>query len=121
MPIYVYHCNNCDYQFDQYQRFTDESLIICPECGRPTLHKVYQPVGIVFKGKGFYATDNRSTSGLASSHAKEDSAESAVLKAESNALEKSETSGKGDKQAAEKTESSKKAKEAKATVTAPSA
>jgi len=36
---------------------------VCPECLEETLHKVYQPVGIVFKGKGFYATDHRSASG----------------------------------------------------------
>ena len=119
MPIYVYHCSNCDYQFDQYQRFTDESLIICPECGRPTLHKVYQPVGIVFKGKGFYATDNRSTSGLASSHAKEDAAGAATLKAESSPNEKPDTGGNGDKQTAKKTESPKKTKEVAAPVAAP--
>ena len=120
MPIYVYHCNNCDYQFDQYQRFTDESLIICPECGRPTLHKVYQPVGIVFKGKGFYATDNRSTSGLASSHAKEDAAESAALKSETSPVEKPDKGDNGDKTATKKTETPKKAKEATATVAASS-
>ena len=48
--------------------------MVCPECGEPTLRKVYQPVGIVFKGKGFYATDNRSPSGQSfSSTDKEDS------------------------------------------------
>ncbi len=120
MPIYVYHCSNCDYQFDQYQSFTDESLTICPECGRPTLHKVYQPVGIVFKGKGFYATDNRSTSGLASSHAKEDAAESTAVKSGSGALENPDTGGNGDKTASKKTESTKKAQEANAPVAIPS-
>lgn len=63
MPTYTYHCESCGIRFDQYQKFTDEPLTICPECGELTLHKVYQPVGIVFKGKGFYATDNRSPSG----------------------------------------------------------
>ncbi len=119
MPIYVYHCTNCDYQFDQYQRFTDESLTICPECDRPTLHKVYQPVGIVFKGKGFYATDNRSTSGLATSHAKEDSAESSEPKAEVSATKTSNSGDNGDKPASAKTEVGKKAKETTAPVATP--
>ena len=63
MPIYTYHCSDCGFQFDQQQKFTDPHLTICPECGKKALHKVYQPVGIVFKGSGFYATDNRSPSG----------------------------------------------------------
>jgi putative FmdB family regulatory protein len=73
MPTYTYKCENCGIRFDQYQSFTDDPLVICPECGEPTLHKVYQPVGIVFKGKGFYATDNRSPSGQSYSSEKEDS------------------------------------------------
>ena len=62
MPVYTYRCNNCGIQFDKRQSFSDDSLTICPECEQETLHKVYQPVGIVFKGKGFYATDHRSSS-----------------------------------------------------------
>ena len=111
MPIYVYHCSNCDYQFDKYQRFTDESLTICPECGRPTMHKVYQPVGIVFKGKGFYATDNRSTSGLATSHAKEDAAEANSQKVESASTKESDSGDNGDKPASKKADGPTKAKE----------
>jgi putative FmdB family regulatory protein len=50
-------------QFDRKQSFTDPVLKVCPECGKKALHKVYSPVGIVFKGSGFYATDHRSPSG----------------------------------------------------------
>lgn len=63
MPVYTYRCGNCGVQFDQTQKFTDETLTKCPECGKNTLQKVYTPVGIVFKGSGFYATDHRSPSG----------------------------------------------------------
>lgn len=63
MPVYTYRCENCGVQFDQTQKFTDEILTKCPECGKKTLQKVYTPVGIVFKGSGFYATDHRSPSG----------------------------------------------------------
>jgi putative FmdB family regulatory protein len=63
MPVYTYRCTNCGIQFDQQQSFSDEPLIRCPECGKKTLKKVYQPVGIVFKGSGFYATDHHSPSG----------------------------------------------------------
>ena len=62
MPIYTYRCENCGIQFDQQQSFSDPSLSKCPECEKKNLHKVYKPVGIVFKGSGFYATDNRKSS-----------------------------------------------------------
>jgi len=63
MPVYTYRCEDCGIQFDKRQSFSDEPLKVCPECEQETLHKVYQPVGIVFKGKGFYSTDHRSSSG----------------------------------------------------------
>jgi putative FmdB family regulatory protein len=79
MPIYTYRCSNCGVQFDQQQKFSDPPLTRCPECSKKTLHKVYQPVGIVFKGSGFYSTDHRSPSGASrySSKEKEDKGESA--------------------------------------------
>jgi putative FmdB family regulatory protein len=63
MPVYTYRCENCGVRFERYQKFEDQSLTWCPECNKKTLRKVYQPVGIVFKGSGFYATDHRSPSG----------------------------------------------------------
>lgn len=63
MPLYSYRCDNCGVQFDRQQKFTDPPLKKCPECGKSTLNKVYTPVGIVFRGSGFYATDHRSPSG----------------------------------------------------------
>lgn len=63
MPVYTYRCENCGVQFDRTQKFTDDPLKWCPECGKSALRKVYTPVGIVFKGSGFYATDHRSPSG----------------------------------------------------------
>ena len=68
MPTYTYRCENCGHQFDIFQHFTEDSLTDCPECGKQTLHKVYSPVGIVFKGSGFYSTDNRSPSGQTPVH-----------------------------------------------------
>ena len=62
MPVYVYHCLNCEFEFEQQQKFTDKPLKICPECGQSTLHKVYTPVGVIYKGSGFYSTDHRSSS-----------------------------------------------------------
>jgi putative FmdB family regulatory protein len=63
MPIYTYRCENCGVQFERQQTFNEQPLVRCPECSKKTLRKVYTPVGIVFKGSGFYATDHRSPSG----------------------------------------------------------
>ena len=63
MPIYTYRCENCGVQFERAQKFDDLPLTWCPECKKKALRKVYTPVGIVFKGSGFYATDHRSPSG----------------------------------------------------------
>ncbi len=63
MPIYTYRCENCGVQFERQQSFSEAPLTRCPECSKKTLRKVYTPVGIVFKGSGFYATDHRSPSG----------------------------------------------------------
>jgi len=67
MPVYVYHCKNCNYEFEQQQSFSDKPLKICPECGQVTLHKVFTPVSVIYKGSGFYSTDHRSSSGSSSS------------------------------------------------------
>ncbi|MBT3313960.1 MAG: zinc ribbon domain-containing protein [Anaerolineae bacterium] len=63
MPVYTYRCDNCGIQFDEKEGFNDPTKTVCPECEEESLHRVYRPVGIVFKGSGFYATDNRSPSG----------------------------------------------------------
>jgi putative FmdB family regulatory protein len=66
MPIYTYRCESCGVQFERHQFFNDPPLKTCPECRRKTLKKVIAPVGIVFKGSGFYATDHKSPSGQVS-------------------------------------------------------
>ncbi len=59
MPTYQYACTECDHAFEQFQSFSEDSLTVCPRCeGR--LRKVFNAVGVVFKGSGFYRTDNRS-------------------------------------------------------------
>lgn len=63
MPIYTYRCESCGVQFERRQFFRDDPLKTCPECRKKTLRKVIAPVGIVFKGSGFYATDHKSPSG----------------------------------------------------------
>ena len=63
MPIYTYQCDNCGVRFDRHQKFSEKPLTVCPECSKKKLRKIFTPVGIVFKGSGFYATDHRSPSG----------------------------------------------------------
>jgi putative FmdB family regulatory protein len=75
MPIYTYRCENCGVQFDRRQHFEDKPLIKCPECSKESLRKVFLPVGIVFKGSGFYATDHRSPSGQKSAKTSEKKSE----------------------------------------------
>ena len=58
MPTYSYACTACDNAFDISQKFTDDALTTCPECGG-RLRKVYGSVGVTFKGGGFYRTDSR--------------------------------------------------------------
>lgn len=58
MPTYSYACKNCGHQFDIVQAFSDNALTDCPECGGQ-LRKVFNSVGVVFKGSGFYRTDSR--------------------------------------------------------------
>ena len=62
MPVYTYRCSNCGVEFDHQQKFNEKNLTRCPECGKKKLNRVYRPVGVVFKGSGFYVTDNRSKS-----------------------------------------------------------
>ena len=66
MPTYQYACTECGHAFEQFQSFTDDALTVCPECeGR--LRKVFNAVGVVFKGSGFYRTDSRSANGTSTS------------------------------------------------------
>jgi putative FmdB family regulatory protein len=80
MPLYTYRCENCGVQFDEQQHFSDPPLTVCPECGEETLRKLYQPVGILFKGSGFYSTDHRSPSGQSTAKKAEKSEAPAAAK-----------------------------------------
>ena len=103
MPVYTYRCSNCGVQFEKQQSFSDQSLLRCPECGKRALKKVYLPVGIVFKGSGFYATDHHSPSGQASKKADEKAEE----KSNEKPVEKKESKETGEnKEPAVKTEKS---------------
>ena len=58
MPIYVYQCDRCGMTFERRQAMTAPPLVDCPEC-EGQVQRLIQPVGIMFKGSGFYVTDHR--------------------------------------------------------------
>jgi putative FmdB family regulatory protein len=96
MPTYSYHCDTCGHDFEAVQRFADEPLTECPACGSP-IRRVIQPVGVVFKGSGWYITDSRPKSSS-------DSGESAAKPSKTS--EKSEKSDKADGATSSKAEKS---------------
>ncbi|MEU0539464.1 FmdB family zinc ribbon protein [Nocardia sp. NPDC005978] len=61
MPTYSYACTECDNKFDIVQSFSDDALTTCDRCNGK-LRKLFNSVGIVFKGSGFYRTDSRNGS-----------------------------------------------------------
>lgn len=65
MPTYEYACKSCGEHLEVVQSFRDDPLTECPNC-KGTLRKVFSPVGIAFKGSGFYKTDSRSSSSSSS-------------------------------------------------------
>ena len=95
MPTYAYACTECDHRFEAVQSFSDDSLTVCPECeGR--LRKVFNAVGIVFKGGGFYRTDSRSGSSVTAGSATNGSG-SSEKSGSSGSSEKSSGSGSSEK------------------------
>ena len=60
MPTYQYRCTDCGHDLEAVQKFSDAALTECPNCGG-SLRKVFNAVGVVFKGSGFYRTDSRTT------------------------------------------------------------
>ena len=104
MPTYQYTCTDCGEPVEAVQKFTDAPLTVCSACGG-RLRKVFSPVGIVFKGSGFYRTDSRNGSS-ASAPAAKDKDKAASDSSSSSASESSSGSSNGsaDKSAAKKTE-----------------
>jgi putative FmdB family regulatory protein len=92
MPIYTYECENCGERFEARQSFSDEPLTICPTC-EGKIYRVIQPVGIVFRGSGFYVTDSRSKQNLAASGVRKDEVKSSG----SNSAESTTTSTASEK------------------------
>jgi putative FmdB family regulatory protein len=100
VPTYQYVCTECGGQLEAVQRFTDDPLTVHDDCGGQ-LRKVFSPVGIVFKGSGFYKTDSRSggSSGKSSTSSSSDSDSAASSSTSSDSAAKSEKSEKPEKSA----------------------
>jgi putative FmdB family regulatory protein len=99
VPTYQYTCSECGQGLEVVQKFTDDPLTECPNChGR--LRKVFSPVGVVFKGSGFYRTDSRtgsngsksSSSNGAKSETKSDSSSSESSSTSSSSTSKDSSS-----------------------------
>jgi putative FmdB family regulatory protein len=72
MPTYQYKCDDCGVRFERFQHFSEMPLERCPECDG-AVRRVIQPVGVIFKGSGFYVTDNKKNSALTSKADKSES------------------------------------------------
>ena len=102
MPTYQYTCTECGEPLETVQKFSDEPLTVCPACGG-RLRKVFSPVGIVFKGSGFYRTDSRKSAAAAASAASSSSTTS----------DSGSSNGSADKSADKTAEPAKKTEPAK--------
>jgi putative FmdB family regulatory protein len=101
VPTYQYTCTDCGEPVEAVQKFTDDPLTVCAVCGG-RLRKVFSPVGIVFKGSGFYRTDSRNSSVAADAKKDKQPAESAKSGESSNGS--ADKAGQADKTAAKKSE-----------------
>ncbi len=113
MPTYVYACDSCGNQFERFQSFKDEPLQTCPSCAS-AVRRVFQPVGIVFKGSGWYVTDSRKSNsatvnsddsaGKAEQAPVGDNAAKSEAKSEAKSDAKSETKSEAKSEPAAKSE-----------------
>ena len=108
MPTYQYRCTECGHDLEAVQKFSDATLTECPNCGG-RLRKVFNAVGVVFKGSGFYRNDSREKSASSSGSATD-------TKTDTKTERKSET--KSETTTAAKTDSSSGTKTDKAPASA---
>jgi putative FmdB family regulatory protein len=92
VPTYQYVCTECGGKLEAVQKFTDEPLTVHEDCGG-RLRKVFSPVGIVFKGSGFYRTDSRSGGSASSVSASKSESDTSAAPSPSSADSSSSKSG----------------------------
>ena len=95
MPTYQYTCTECAERIEVVQKFTDEPLLVCSTCGG-RLRKVFSPVGIVFKGSGFYRTDSRASATATKEKTSKDKALNGSEPGSSSSSSGSDSSGSSD-------------------------
>ncbi|CDO32173.1 FmdB family zinc ribbon protein [Mycolicibacterium porcinum] len=91
MPTYSYACTECGNRFDAVQAFSDDALTTCPKCSGK-LRKLFGSVGVVFKGSGFYRTDNRESGKSSSNGSPAKSSESSSTSSSSDSSSSSSPS-----------------------------
>jgi putative FmdB family regulatory protein len=108
MPTYGYRCSNCGHEFEIHQRMSDQPLTTCPNC-QGKLAKILYPVGISFKGSGFYTTDYKDA-GKSSTYASSDGGSKASESAGAGGDSESKLDGKSESKSDGKSESKSGAK-----------
>lgn len=69
MPTYHYRCRNCSHEFEEFQRISDDPLIVCPTCKDKALKRIIgSGAGLIFKGSGFYLTDYKNANSSQATH-----------------------------------------------------
>lgn len=93
MPTYDYRCNSCKHEFEEFQKFSEATLVKCPSCGADALVRIIGGAGLVFKGSGFYLTDYKNKQSSPSESKSKENAEttSNEKKSETGTSEKSES------------------------------
>jgi putative FmdB family regulatory protein len=107
MPTYGYRCSNCGHEFEIQQRMSDQPLKACPKC-QGKLNKILYPVGISFKGSGFYTTDygsGKSAAAASANGATKGSDKAAEGGSDSKAEAKSESTSDSKSESKPKSES----------------
>ena len=59
MPTYDYRCEKCDKVFEEFHGMTEDPKVLCPDCGGEAKKMIGGGLGVIFKGSGFYVTDNK--------------------------------------------------------------
>ncbi len=106
MPIYEYECSNCGKRFEKLQSITAESLTECVNCGGGPIRRVMQPVGIIFKGSGWYINDSRKSSGSGEGDASSGKAEKGKSDTKSESGGESSSKSEGSSETSPKKDSS---------------
>ena len=104
MPTYQYTCTDCGEPVEAVQKFTDAALTVCAACGG-RLRKVFSPVGIVFKGSGFYRTDSRKSAAAAAPAIKDK--DKSPAESSSSTSDSGSSNGTADKKTDKKAEPAK--------------